>query len=377
MKTVGIICEYNPFHLGHSLQLRSVREKLREQGEDTCIVALMCGSFVQRGGAAVLPKEARAAIALSEGADLVLELPFPWCMSGADRFAAGAVAILEGLGGVDYLAFGSETGNMDELAKIARVIASPEFDTAVGAAAEARPDLSFAAQREIAYAELTGEPLPKLAPNDLLGVAYLSHIRAIGPLVLHRLPGYSATKARGALQEHDFDALHELVPPATLGALKASEGLSQDAIDKALISHLLLTPAEVIATAAECNRELASRLTDTAERSRTVSEVVKKATSKHYTAARVRRALWHSYLQTPADAPLGLPHYANLLAANERGRVFLRAVAKKSEITVVTRPSNATKDPQIAAQYAFSETRDRVFCLFSGIPTEKKPPILK
>ena len=377
MKTVGIICEYNPFHLGHSLQLRSVRQKLAEEGEEACIVVLMSGSFVQRGGSAVLPKETRAAIALSEGADLVLELPFPWCMSGADRFAAGAMAILEGLGGIDYLAFGSETGNVDELAKIARVIASPEFDKAVGEAAEARPDLSFAAQREIAYLQLTGEPLSKLSPNDLLGVAYLSHIKTITPIVLHRLPGYSATKARRALQERDFAVLQELVPPATIDALSASAELSRDTFDRALIAHLLLTPADVIASAAECNRELASRLTDAAARSRTVAEVVEKATSKHYTAARVRRALWHSYLGTPATTPMGLPHYTNLLAANERGRAFLRAVSKKSEITVVTRPSNAAKDPQIVTESAFSETRDHVFRLFSGISSEKKPPILK
>lgn len=377
MVAVGIICEYNPFHLGHSLQLRQVREKLHEMGEDACIVSLMSGSFVQRGGPAVLPKEERAAVALSEGADLVLELPFPWCMSGADRFAAGAMAILEGLGGIDYLAFGSESGDVDELARIASVIASSEFDRAVGTAADMRPNLSFAAQRELAYQTLTGEPLPKLAPNDLLGVAYLSHRKAIRPLVFKRLPGFSATKARRALAERDFSGLEELVPSPTLHALRASSGLSQDAIDKALLAHLQLAPAEKIAIAAECNRELASCLIDASARSRTVAEVVEKATSKRYTAARVRRALWHSYLQTPADAPMGLPHYTNLLAANRRGRAFLRSIAKTSAIQVVTRPSNAAKDSRIAAQYAFSEVRDRVYCLFSGIATAKKPPIVK
>lgn len=374
MKTVGIICEYNPFHLGHSLQLKSVREAARE---DACIVALMSGSFVQRGGPAILPKETRAAIALSEGADLVLELPFPWCMSGADRFAAGAMAILEGLCGIDYLAFGSETGDVSGLSTIVQVIASPAFDKAIGDAAEAHPDLSFAALREIAYLQLTGKPLPRLAPNDLLGVAYLSHCKQIEPLVLHRRPGYSATKARSVLQERDFNALEELVPLATINALRTSNGLSQDAMDKALISHLLLTTADVIASSAECSKELASRLIDAAHHSKTVFEIVEKVTSKHYTAARVRRALWHSYLRTPAEAPMGLPHFTNLLAANERGRAFLRTVAKKSDITVVTRPSNAAKDPQIAGEYAFSETKDHIYRLFAGISTEKMPPILK
>ena len=167
----------------------------------------MSGSFVERGGPAVLSKYDRAEIALSEGADLVLELPFPWCMSGADRFAAGAVEILEGLSGVDYLAFGSESADIDTLSQIAQVIASPEFDQAVGDAATSNPTLSFAALREQAYLALTGSELPKLKANDLLGVAYLSHLKAIEPMVLHRLPGFSATKARKALTEADDDQI--------------------------------------------------------------------------------------------------------------------------------------------------------------------------
>ncbi len=377
MKTVGIICEYNPFHSGHSLQLRSVREKLREQGEDVCIVSLMSGSFVQRGGPAVLPKEERAAIALSEGADLVLELPFPWCMSGADRFAAGAMAILEGLGGIDYLAFGSESGDVDELEQIARVIQTPDFEEAIGVSAQTAPHLSFAALREMAYLHLTGEPLKKLAANDLLGVAYLSHRKTIKPLVLHRLPGYSATGARKALVERDLPTLEKLVPPATFAALNASAGLSQEAVDKAILSHLLLTPVEVIASAAECNHELAARLVNAAQTSQTVAEIIEKVTSKHFTSARVRRTLWHSFLKTPTDAPMKLPHYTNLLAANERGRAYLRMIAKTSEITVVTRPSNAASDPTVAAEYAFSERREGIFRLFAGLQAEKKPPIFK
>ncbi len=374
MTAVGIICEYNPFHLGHSLQIRSVREAL---GREVCIVALMSGSFVQRGGPAVLPKEARAAIALAEGADLVLELPFPWCMSGADRFAAGAMAILEGLGGIDYLAFGSECGAVEVLEKIAGVIATPAFDEAVGKMAEASPHLSFAALREAAYLKLTGEELPRLSPNDLLGVAYLSHIRTIRPLVLHRLPGYSATKARRALAEADSATLQELVPPATIEALGRAGALSQDAIDRAICAHLQLTPPAEVASAAECSTELAARLVDAAQKATTVDAIVERATCKRYTAARVRRALWHSYLRTPKDAPLDLPHYTNLLAADEHGRAFLRGVAKTATVPVITRPSNAAKDPTVAVQYAASSRRDRIRALFSADAGEKKPPILK
>lgn len=373
MTAVGIICEYNPFHRGHQIQIDAVRSRV---GKNVCIVALMSGDFVQRGGPALLPKEARAAIALSHGIDLVLELPFPWSMSGADQFAAGAVEILEGLSGVDYLSFGSESAELDVLREVAAEISSPEFDYALGEEAKHQPNLSFAALRENAYLRMTGKMLPRLASNDLLGVAYLSHLQSIRPLPIKRLPGYSAGEARRAFQERDYDVLREQVPSETLEALRSEKQLQQEIADAALLSYLHLTPPEQLATYAECNREIAARLANAAMSAVSVAEIVESATSKHYTAARIRRALWHSFLQTPSELPKSLPHFTNLLAANERGRAFLRTSTKRSRITVVTRPSNAAlKD--VAEEYSFSEARDRVYARFSGKKFEKMPPILK
>ena len=374
MKAIAIICEYNPFHNGHRIQLDAVREQMEEE---ICIISLMSGSFVERGGPAVLSKYDRAEIALSEGADLVLELPFPWCMSGADRFAAGAVEILEGLSGVDYLAFGSESADIDNLAQIAKVISTSEFDKALGDAAASNPTLSFAALREQAYLALTGSELPKLKANDLLGVAYLSHLKAIEPMVLRRLPGFSATKARKALIEEDNDLLASHVPAITYEKLRTSLRPIGERIEGALLTHLLLIPVEELAGYAECNRELAGRIKDAVRKSKTLQEVIEKVTSKHYTSARVRRAIWHSFLRTPADLPMRLPDYTNLLAANQRGRAFLREVAKDSRIAVITRPSNALQMPEIADQFAFSDERDRIYDCLCGKTVEKKPPIMK
>lgn len=374
MKIIGIICEYNPFHNGHKIQLDAVRERL---GDEACIISLMSGSFVQRGAPAVLSKYDRAEIALHEGADLVLELPFPWCMSGADRFAAGAMAILEGLGCVDYLAFGSETADVDTLAGIAKVIASPEFDASVGEAASAHPSLSYAVLREKAYLALTGKELPKLKANDLLGVAYLSHLRTIEPLVLHRLPGFSATKARRSMTEGNDETLAFQVPPITYDRLHTSSRPNDTWIESALLTHLLLTPADELATYAECNRELAGRMKDAVQKASTLQEVIDKVTSKHYTSARVRRAIWHSFLRTPSEMPMDLPLFTNVLASNDKGRALLRTASKTSTVAVVTRPSNASVNPETLAQFAFSDGRDRIYDRFCGKVCEKKPPIMK
>ena len=108
MKTAGIIAEYNPFHNGHCYHIA----KTRELCGATHIVAVMCGNFVQRGEPAFMSKWTRAKAAINNGVDLVLELPTPWAMSSAEKFAAGAVSILNHLGCIDYVSFGSESGNL-------------------------------------------------------------------------------------------------------------------------------------------------------------------------------------------------------------------------------------------------------------------------
>ena len=121
MKVAGIISEYNPFHNGHEYQIKKLREML---SEDTAIVAVMSGNYTQRGEIAVADKLIRAKAALECGVNLVLELPFPFSMSSAEFFAKSGVKILGEIGVVDYLAFGSESGDITEISDIASVMMS-------------------------------------------------------------------------------------------------------------------------------------------------------------------------------------------------------------------------------------------------------------
>ena len=128
MKTVAIICEYDPFHLGHKKQIDLVRERF---GDDTTVISVMSGSTVQRGRLSIYPKHLRAEAAIKNGSDLVLELPYPYCSSSAEYFARGAVALISELGGIDVLAFGSENGDISELSRAAEVIRSEEYLSAI------------------------------------------------------------------------------------------------------------------------------------------------------------------------------------------------------------------------------------------------------
>ena len=115
MKTAGIIAEYNPFHKGHEYQIRYTKEKLKA---DYVIVA-MSGDYVQRGTPALISKHTRAEMALRCGADLVLEMPVSVSTASAEAFAMGGVSLLDGLGVVDMLCFGSESGEISALKELA------------------------------------------------------------------------------------------------------------------------------------------------------------------------------------------------------------------------------------------------------------------
>lgn len=376
MQTVAIICEYNPFHLGHKVQIDAVREMF--PNESVCVLALMSGSFVQRGGISLLPSSDRAETALEMGADLVLELPFPWSMSGADYFAGGAVAILEALGGIDYLCFGSESGALENLRYEADRLNKPEFLTALDRAAREHPTLSWASVREQAYRTVYGEELSRRAPNDLLAIAYLSHLRSIKPLPITRKAGYSASAARNAHACGDHETLSTIVPPQTIDCLSARYGRAEarSAVDAALLSALRLMTTEELSSYAESSLEPAGLIARHLGRADTAEALVRACTNKKYTSARIRRVIWHAFLKTPAEMPKETPAYTRLLGCNETGREWLSAQRKKAEIPVITRLSNIHGHPEAERQFLFAQKRNELRAFLTD-QAEKSLPIVK
>ena len=153
MKLIGVVCEYNPFHRGHLLQLESARAAL---GEDCATLCVMSGDFVQRGEGAVYDKFTRAEAACRCGADLVLELPLPWSLSSAEGFARGAVSLL-GAMGASHLSFGSESGDTEALLQLSRTLADPSLTEEIRELMQREGSLSFAAARERAVERRMGD----------------------------------------------------------------------------------------------------------------------------------------------------------------------------------------------------------------------------
>ena len=214
MKAVGIICEYNPFHAGHLHLLDAVRAS----GAET-VICLMSGYFTQRGEAAILPPISRAAMAMAAGADLVLELPFPFAAASARYFATAGVRGLAALG-VDTLAFGSEGGELAPLRAAADRAPEGDFRKTAVNGVENVGDAA-------AYFTALGEPL---ASNDILAVEYLRALRVeqlpLDPLAVRRVgAGYretvwengefaSATAIRAALEAGED--VRRLLPPESI-----------------------------------------------------------------------------------------------------------------------------------------------------------------
>ena len=145
---IGVICEYNPFHLGHKYQI----DKIKEENKDAKIVAIMSGNAVQRGELAIFDKQIRAEIALICGADMVLEMPFPYSSATAEIFANAGVEIATKIG-CDYLYFGTENCDLEYLKEVANAVDSPRLEEKISSYLSDK-SLSYISAKQKALSDL-------------------------------------------------------------------------------------------------------------------------------------------------------------------------------------------------------------------------------
>ena len=190
MKSIGIICEYNPFHNGHLYHLNRVKEMY----PNYTIILVMSGHFLQRGDVSVINKWKKAEIALEAGVDLVIELPFVFATQSADIFAYGAVSILNYLN-VEKIVFGSECDDIEKIKKLANVSNSVENYEKI------RDYLS----KGYSYAYALGKiiDIPVDNPNDILGISYTKIINDfhfnIEPICIKRTNSYNSKETSGSI----------------------------------------------------------------------------------------------------------------------------------------------------------------------------------
>ena len=360
MQTAGIIIEYNPLHSGHLYQLEETRRLL---GRDTAIVGVMSGDFVQRGDFAIVRRRARAKAAVESGVDLVLELPLPWAVGSAERFADGGVAVLAAAGVVDRLVFGSECGDTAALERIARVLLSEEFPPVLKT--ELAEGVSFAAARQRAVERMaSAEDAALLAqPNNILGVEYCKSLlrreSAIRPLTIQRKgTGYhgteleenlpSATMLRELLRSGEREKALSLMAPAMRSAYEEEAGLGRapvllETCERAILARLRAMSEEDFAALDEGREGLYHRLYEASRTAAGLEEILNAAKTKRYARARLRRmVLWAWLEMSPGDFPEEIP-YLRVLAANQTGRELLGRMRKTASLPVVTKPQHVRR----------------------------------
>lgn len=379
----GIVCEYNPFHNGHLYQINEIKRVSNEP-----IICVMSGNFTQRGEIAITDKYARAKIALECGADLVVELPVPYCIASAEYFASASIEILAKMG-VDKLSFGSESANSDRIMKIAEIASSDEFKKECAMLSKDQGTAN-------AYFELLASKcgVENILSNDILGIEYTKAIIKNGykmqicpikregsayrdtQLSLGELP--SASAIRGALHCGDFERIANFVPAQTLKMLEENDIANFDNVKDGILFALRLVNEELLDVAIS-DKGLINRIVATANECTSFDEFEEKLQTKKYTQSAIRRAVLYILLGVKQSDLDTLPSYTILLGANAKGREYLSSIRKSEEaIKVVPKPADADG----TRQFELSKKADALYTMCfknkkeSGYYIRKSPIIL-
>lgn len=264
MKVIGIIAEYNPFHNGHAYQIRKIKNDLQA---DFVIVA-MSGDFVQRGAPAIIDKYARTQMALSCGADLVIELPVLWATASAEAFAMAGVTLFDKLGCVDGICFGAETDDLETLALLADVLTTePAYyrtmlssylkDGLAFPVARSKALLDYFTQSDVSFTSATVEfDLNHISsilnePNNILAIEYLKAIKRRNSVMTPHL-----LKREGA-GYHE----HNLFPVSELSA--STDFFSENTAPVASATAIRQILSNTTCSTSTCNKTLADALINT------------------------------------------------------------------------------------------------------------------
>lgn len=403
MKIAGLIAEYNPFHNGH---LYHIQETKRITGADAVIV-VMSGDYVQRGVPAIMPKRIRAEMALKCGAAAVFELPVCYATGSAELFAAGAVSLLDRLGIVDCLCFGSECSDLRSMDAVADILLKepPEYRNLLKE--HLRQGCSYPAARQNAVTgysmSFRDKPAPSVSassladimkePNNILGIEYLKALKklnsSIRPYTIRREgAGYhdrrlsdshfssasairsllafsssalSTEQSADALEDNSFSdirpELEDQVPPNCLELLKDWHQVLYPvyANDFSLILKykLLNKRTDSLIRYADVSEELAARITARLDDFFNYRQFCELLKTREITQTRINRALLHIMLGIKKDSLTeytgnGFHCYARLLGVRKGCEKILAKIARESPLTLIARLSDSEELPRSA-----------------------------
>lgn len=345
MKTAGLTAEFNPFHNGHKYILEEIRKHF------DAVAVIMSGSFVQRGDIAVTDKYTRAAAALKNGADLVIELPVIYALNTAQRFAFGAVATLDRTGIIDSLVFGSESGDKEELITCARIMENESAEISYKIKKYMSSGMSYPSARAKAYEGIVRDDLIS-KPNNILALEYIQALHKIHSdmdiFTIKRTNVFHAREERGKIASaadirkmmRENRDISEYVPSADFEIYDIKE------LDKALTYFLRTVSAGELARVNDVSEGIENRILSAAKVSLGFEEICAAVKAKRYTMSRVRRILLSSFLKITKEDAYREPEYIRILGMNKTGKTLLREMKSKAKLPVIIKAA-VLKDNEI------------------------------
>ena len=355
----GIITEYNPFHKGHEYHLSKAKSDTNADG----IVCVMSGNFMQRGIPAIIDKWKRAEMAIKNGVDLVLELPLVYSISSAEHFAFGSVSLLNSLGVIDHLYFGSEEGNVSILEDIAKVLVSEPLNYKKLLKNNLDSGLPFHLSRANALKDYlnSNKLLDTISnSNNILGIEYIKSLirlnSAIVPKTIKREGSLyndvnisasfaSATSIRKHLKEKSLNDLADIMPKASYDILLSLSSSNYPFIFEEdtfkYIKYKLLTNERSLLNLPDVSEGIDNKILKEIVRSNSLNELILNSKSKRYTYTRISRILLQSFLNLENFDLLSLSKspapYARVLAFNSTGQRILKSIKTNSSINLITK----------------------------------------
>lgn len=338
MRVIGIICEYNPFHLGHLYQIKKIKETI----PDSLIICIFNGTFMQRGEVSIINKWDKTRICLEYGIDMVVELPFVFATQSSDIFAHGALKILNNLH-VDTLVFGSESNNVEILKTLAMTqINNEAFDNKV------REYLDKGLNYPTALSK-TLEVITKYRikePNDILAVSYIKEIiknnYSIEPVAIKRTNDYHGEIISGDIINASLirkmltngNDVSKYVPRATLKYL--NDIPSKDKY-YSLLKYQIINNIDNLDSFQTVDEGLNNLIKKNIYNANNLDELINSIKTKRYTYNRLNRMFTHILTNFKKEDNRGLEiNYVRLLGFNKKGRSYLNKIKKDMEISVVT-----------------------------------------
>ena len=365
---VGIIAEYNPFHNGHLYHL----EKVKEMFPNSPIILVVGGAFTERGDISILNKWEKTEIAIKNGIDLVVELPFPFSCASADIFANGAISILNNLGVTD-LVFGSESDDIEGIKKLVETeLNNSEFDVLVSL--YLRSGYNYPTSLSKALEDITGNCY-KL-PNDILGISYVKAIYSnnykITPHTIKRTNDYhskeldkmsirsisSATSIRKALLNNKD--IKDSVPSITYNYLKNKKIPKLDDYFNLLKYKIISSNDLTIYNLVDSG--IATKLKKEILNSYSFDELINKIKSKNSTYAKISRMLIYilcDYTKEQAKEFREIT-YIRLLGFSNKGRDYLNKIKKDIDIPIISKFTRE-KDKMLEYEYQITKIYSLVF----------------